>query len=93
MALVAFDLTLGQRARREAVPRRFAPPTGPWEGKAPHNGLIFIKQNDLATAGAILQGREFEMGEGESGRVRIEPARGAAVAGIFFLTPRERSPG
>ena len=93
VALLAFDLTPGQRARWEAVPLRCAPPAGPREGKAPQNGLIFIKQNDLATAGAVLQGREFEMGKGESCWVRIEPSRGAAVADIFFLTPRERSRG
>jgi hypothetical protein len=92
-ALLAFDLTLCQRARREAITLGFAPPAGPREGKAPQNGLIFIEQNDLATASSVLQGSEFEMGKGESRRVRIEPSRGTAVAGVFFLTPRERSHG
>jgi hypothetical protein len=92
-ALFVFDLTLGQRARWEAVTPGCTPPAGPREGKAPQNGFIFIEQNDLATAGSVLQGREFKMGEGESRWVRIEPSRGAAVADVFFLIPRERSRG
>src|SRR5262249_40527309 len=85
VALVAFDVTRGQRARREAVPLRFAPPAGPWEGKAPQHGLLFIKHNDRATAGAGLQGRKCGMGAGKRCRVRHAPARGAAVAHLLLL--------
>jgi hypothetical protein len=53
-ALFAFDLTLRQQARREAVALRFAPPAGPEQGKALQNDLIFREQNDLALAGSIL---------------------------------------
>jgi hypothetical protein len=47
-ALFAFDLTLRQPARREAVALRFAPPAGPGQGKAPQNDRIFREPNDLA---------------------------------------------
>ena len=57
---VTFDLTRAQRPCGEARALRFAPPTPPWESKAPEDGLIFIEQNDLATARAILQGCKFE---------------------------------
>jgi hypothetical protein len=53
-ALFAFDLTLRQQARREAVAPRFAPPAGPGQGKAPQNDLIFRERHDLALAGSVL---------------------------------------
>ena len=52
--LLAFDLTLGQRARREAVALGCAPPACPGEGKTPYDRFIFIEQNDLTLTSPIL---------------------------------------
>jgi hypothetical protein len=41
--LFPFDLTLTQRACREASPLGAAPPAPPGEGKAPEDGFIFIE--------------------------------------------------
>jgi len=41
--LFPFDLTLTQRACREASPLGAAPPAQPGEGKAPEDGFIFIE--------------------------------------------------
>ena len=58
--LLAVDLTLAQRAEREARALGGAPPARAEQGKAPQDRFVFIEQNDLATSRAILQGGEFE---------------------------------
>jgi hypothetical protein len=90
---LAFDLTLAQRTRREAGALHFAPPTRPGQGKTPEDRFIFIEQNDLTPAGPVLEGREFKRRPRQLSGVRSEPARGAAVADVFFLTRRGRSHG
>jgi hypothetical protein len=78
--LLAFDLTLAQWTRGQARALGTAPPAQPRQGKAPEDGFIFIEQNDLATAGLILEGGEFERAIGEVRGGRIESSGGAAVA-------------
>jgi hypothetical protein len=90
---LAFDLTRAQRARREAGPLHFAPPARPGQGKTPQDRFIFIEQDNLATAGPILQRCEFDRSPRQFSRVGSEPSRGTAVAEIFFLTRRGRSRG
>jgi hypothetical protein len=90
---LAFDLTLAQRARSEAGALHFAPPTRPGQGKTPEDSFIFIEQNDLTLAGPVLEGREFKRRPRQLSGVRSEPARGAAVADVFFLTRHGRSRG
>jgi hypothetical protein len=53
-ALFACDLALRQPARREAVARRFAPPAGPGQGKAPQNKLLCREPHDPTLAGSRL---------------------------------------
>jgi hypothetical protein len=89
----ACDLTLAQRARGEASALHFAPPARAGQGKAPQDRFIFIEQNDLATAGPVLQRGKFDRSPRQFSRVGSEPSRGTAVADIFFLTPRARSHG
>src|SRR5262252_3054265 len=81
----AFDLALAQRARGEARALRFAPPACPGQGKAPQDRFIFIEQDDLATAGPVLQRRQFDRSPRQFSRVGSEPSRGPAVAYIFFF--------
>jgi hypothetical protein len=52
--LLAFDLTLAQRAGGEANALGFAPPARTGQGKAPEDGFVFIEQNDLIPASAVL---------------------------------------
>ena len=66
--LLAFDLTLAQRACGEARARGFAPPARARQRKAPQDGFVFIEQNDLAAARLVLEGREFERTVGEISR-------------------------
>ena len=89
--LLAFDLTLGQRARREAVALGFAPPARPGQRKAPQDGFVCIEQNDLATARLVLEGSQFERAIGESSRGGGQLAGGTVVAKVFFNTPRTLS--
>ena len=42
-ALFTFDLTLGHRARGEAVAQGGAPPARPGQGKPPEDGFVFIE--------------------------------------------------
>ena len=77
---LAFDLALAQWTYREASALRFAPPARTGQGKAPEDCFVFIEQNDLATAGPILEGGEFERAIGEISRGRIEPSSRTAVA-------------
>jgi hypothetical protein len=88
----AFDLALAQGTGREPRTLDAAPPAQPGEGKAPQDRFIFVEQNDLTTARAILQGSEVDRARGEVGGGRIEPPSGTAVASrVFFNTPRTLS--
>ena len=71
----------------------FPPPAYAGEGKAPQDRFVFIEQNDLAPASAILQGGEFERGIGKISGVGSEPPGGTTVADVFFLTRHGRSHG
>ena len=92
-ALVAFDLALAQGPGGQASTLGFAPPARPGQGKTPEDSFIFIEQNDLTPARPIFEGREFERRPRQFSRVGSEPARGSAVADVFFLTRRARSRG
>ena len=83
--LFAFDLALAQRSCRQPRAPGFAPPTRPGQGKTPEDSFIFIEQNDLTTAGPVLEGGEFERSPRQLRGVRSEPSRGAAVADVFFF--------
>ena len=90
--LVAFDLTLAQRACREASTLSFAPPARAGQGKAPQDGFVFIEQNDLATTSLVLQGGEFERAVSEISRGGIQATSGTIVAYLlFFNTSRTLS--
>ena len=78
--LFTSNLTLAQWTCGEAIALGAAPPTQPREGKAPEDRFIFIEQNDLATAGLVLEGGEFEGAIGEVRGGRIESPGGTAVA-------------
>jgi len=82
--LFAFDLALAQRSCGQPRALGFAPPTRPGQGKPPEDGFIFIEQNDLTSAGPVLEGGEFERRPRQLRGVRSEPSRGAAVADVFF---------
>ena len=89
---VAFDLTLTQGSSGEARALGAAPPARSGQGKTPQDGFIFIQQNDLALARAILQGSEVDRAIGQVGWVGSEPSGGTAVAyRVFFNTPRTLS--
>jgi hypothetical protein len=87
------DLTLAQWPGGQAGALGFAPPAGAGQGKPPQDGFIFVEQNDLTSAGAVLESSEFERRPREFSGVRNEPARGPAVADVFFLTRRGHSRG
>ena len=84
--LVTFDLTRTQRPCRQTRALGFAPSTRPRESKTPENGFIFIEQNDLAPASAVLQGGEFERSPRQLSGDRSEPLR-VAVSGPGIPTP------
>jgi hypothetical protein len=86
--LLAFDVALAQGAYGEASTLRFAPPARAGQGKAPEDRFVLIEQNNFATAGAVLQGSEFERARGELSRGRIQAPGGPMIAYIFFLTHR-----
>ncbi len=86
--LLAFDLTLAQRACQEASTLGCAPPARTGQSKAPQDRFVFIEQNDLTTASLILEGGKFERAVGESSRGGSQSAGGAVVAYVlFFNTP------
>jgi hypothetical protein len=91
--LFTSDLPLTEWPGSQAGALGFAPPTRSGEGKSPEDRFIFIEQNDLAAAGAVLEGRELERCPRQLSGVGGEPTRGAAVAEVFFLTRRGRSRG
>ena len=84
-ASCVFDLALAQRACGEASPLGCTPPARAGQGKAPQDRFVFIEQNDLALAGLVLQGREFERAIGESSRGQDPGARwGGSSSASFF---------
>jgi hypothetical protein len=90
--LLAFDLTLAQRACGATRPLGGAPPTRAGQGKTPEDGFVFIEQNNLTAARLVFEGGEFERTVGESSRGGIQSARGAIEAyRVFFKTPRTLS--
>jgi hypothetical protein len=66
--LLAVDLTLAQRAEREARALGGAPPARAKQGKAPQDGLVCIEQNDLAPARLVFEGGKFECAVSELSR-------------------------
>src|SRR5215510_13072740 len=54
------------------------------QGKAPEDGFVFVEQNDLATAGLVLEGSEFNRAVGESSRGGGQLAGGTVVAEVFL---------
>jgi hypothetical protein len=82
---VTFDLTLAHRACGQTRTLRCTPPARPGQGKAPQDGFIFIKQNDLALASLVLEGRQFDRRRGEGRRRGIKMPGGAVVTYPFFL--------
>ena len=91
--LFAFDLAGAQGPGGQTRALGFTPPARPGQGKTPEDRFIFIEQNDLTPAGPVLQGSEVERRPRQLSGVGSEPARGAAVADVFFLTRRGRSRG
>src|SRR2546428_3553209 len=90
--LLAFDLTLAQRADGEARTLGFTPPARAGQSKAPQDRFVFIEQNDLATAGPGLEGGEFERALGEVSRRGGKAPRGTVGAyGLFFYAQRTLS--
>ena len=92
-ALVAFALSGAQGPGGQPSALGFAPPARPGEGTTPEDGLIFLEQEDLATAGPVCEGGECERRPRQLSRGGSEPARGPAVADVFFLRRRGRSRG
>jgi hypothetical protein len=91
--LCTSDLTLAQWPGGQARALGFAPPARAGQGKTPEDGFIFIEQNDLTSAGTVLESSEFERRPRELSGMRSEPARGPAVADVFFLIRCGRSRG
>ena len=83
--LLAFDLTLAQRAYGEASPLGCAPPARAGQRKAPQDRFVFIEQNDLATASLGLEGGKFERARGESSRGGIQSTGGTVGAYVLFF--------
>ena len=91
--LCTSDWTLAQWPGGQARALGFAPPTRAGQGKTPEDRFIFIEQNALTSTGSVLEGRECERRPRQLSGVRSEPARGAAVAAVFFFRRRGRSRG
>jgi len=90
--LLAFDLTLAQRACGDARALGCVPPARAGQGKTPEDRFVFIEQNDLTTACLVFEGGEFERAVGEISRGGIQSASGTVEAyRVFFKTPRTLS--
>jgi hypothetical protein len=83
--LVPFNLALGQGTCGQASALRFAPPARSGQGKAPEDRFVFREQNDLATAGPVLEGGECERAIGEISRDGIKATGGTIGAYILFF--------
>jgi hypothetical protein len=79
------DLALTQGACAEACTRRFTPPARAGQSKTPQDSFVFIEQNDLAPASAVLQGRQFERAIREVCGVGLEATSGPIVAYFLFF--------
>src|SRR5262245_760509 len=82
--LFAFDLAVAQRSCGQPRALGCAPPSRPGQGKTPEDGFLFIEHNALPLAGPILAGSACERRPRQRSGLRSEPARGAAVADVFF---------
>jgi hypothetical protein len=90
--LLVVNLTLTQRACRDARALGGAPPARAQQGKAPQDRFVGIEQNDLAMACLVLEGGQFERAVGERSRGGLQAPGGAIVAyRLFFNTPRTLS--
>ena len=90
--LLAVDLTLAQRAEREARALGGAPPARAEQGKAPEDGFVFIQPNDLATVRLVLEGGQFKSPIRQGSGGGIEATGRAIVAYLFvFNAPRTLS--
>jgi hypothetical protein len=89
--LLAFDLTLAQRAYEEAGARGCAPPARAGESKAPQDRFVFIEQNDLAPVRLVLEGGECKGAVGKISRGGIQTTGGAVGAYVLFLRRSGRS--
>jgi hypothetical protein len=84
-----FDEAGAQRAGGQAIALRAARPPAMEEGKTPHDRLICVEQDDLATPRLILQRSQVARALGELGGLGIEAARGTTIAQrVFFKAPR-----
>src|SRR5712692_5147776 len=83
--LLTFDLTLAQRACREARTLRFAPPAHAGQRQAPEDRFVFIEQNDRATASLVLEGGECERAVSEISWGGSKATGGAVVAQVLFF--------
>lgn len=77
--LLVFDLASAQGAGGEAMPIRRMPPASAGYGKAPKDGFIFVKQDDLAVLGLLLEVSEVKTRLSELLGVRIESPGGAVI--------------
>ena len=75
-----FDMAGTQRTRGQTIALRAARPPSMEEGKTPHNGLIRVEQDDLASTRPILQGSQVDRAIGEVCWIGVEAPSGAAVA-------------
>ena len=80
------DLARTQGTKGQAIAPATTPPSPTWQGKAPNHRLVFIEQDDLAQAGALVEDSSIEAGQGDFSGIGIEPPGGTAVAQRVFLT-------
>src|SRR5262245_19872269 len=90
--LLAIDLTLAQRACRNACPLGGAPPARAEQCEAPQDRFVCIEQNDLPTASLVFEGGQFKSPISECSGIGIQAPGGTIVAYLlFFSTPRTLS--
>jgi hypothetical protein len=85
VGLLAVDLTLAQRACRDARALGGAPPARAEQGKAPQAGFVCIEQNDLPTARLVFEGGQFKSPIREVSGVGIQAPGGTIVAYVLFF--------
>src|SRR6266567_5215326 len=83
--LLAFALTLAERACQEVCTLGCAPPARTGQRKAPQDRFVFIEHNDLAAASLVLEGSEFERAIGKSSRSGIKAPSGTIGAYVIFF--------
>jgi hypothetical protein len=77
--LLAFDLSLTQRACQEVRPLGCAPPARTGQGKAPHDRFVFIEQDEFPATCSVLQGGELKRARDEISWGGIKATSGAVV--------------